>query len=66
MPSKPLPRMVQVQDMPARDTKGREARGAPDVGVARLLGPVAARQADDFQADDAAREVLLAVRAGDA
>jgi hypothetical protein len=66
MPCKPLPCMIQMQDMPTRGTKRREPRRAPHFGVARLLRPVAARHADYLQTHDAPRQMLLAVGARDA
>ncbi len=48
MPFKPLSCMIQMQHMPTRDTKRRKPRCPPHLCVTGLLGPVAARQADDF------------------
>lgn len=64
VPRKPLPRVVQVQDVLAAHAKRREAAG--HLGLVLFLGAVRARHADDLEADDAPRQVPAAVGAADA
>lgn len=66
VPREPLPRVVQVQDVLAAEAEGGKSRGDADVRVGRGLGPVGARDADDLEAHDAARQVTAAVGAADA
>lgn len=85
VPSKPLPRVVQVQNMFAPETKGWEPHRGPFASVVavgrrggggrRQLGELGGRgrshgagagDAHDFEADDAAGQVALTIRARDA
>lgn len=63
MSSEPLSRMVEVQDVLAAQTEGRETPS--HAGLLLFLRLVRARHADDLETDDAARKMAPAIGAAD-